>query len=88
MQVASLDVAAVRVGELRMKHHCVRWFGDSCEEQERFNLADMADKVEETGYKSHSKNFRNVVYQCLYDTEGMPRQKRECCVQCKGSAAD
>jgi hypothetical protein len=36
-----------------------------------FSLADLADKVTETGYKSSSRNFRNVLYQCLYNTEGI-----------------
>lgn len=36
-----------------------------------FTLADLADKVTETGYKSNSRNFRNVLYQCLYNTEGI-----------------
>lgn len=36
-----------------------------------FTLADMAGKVTETGYKSSSRNFRNVLYQCLYNTEGI-----------------
>lgn len=36
-----------------------------------FTLADLADKIKETGYKSNSRNFRNVLYQCLYNTEGI-----------------
>ena len=36
-----------------------------------FTLADLAGKVSETGYKSASRNFRNVLYQCLYNTEGI-----------------
>jgi hypothetical protein len=31
-------------------------------------LADLADKVSATGYKSNSKNFKNVLYQCVYNT--------------------
>ncbi len=33
-----------------------------------FTLADIEVKVSESGYKSASKNFKNVVYQCLYNT--------------------
>ena len=36
-----------------------------------FGLADLAVKVNEAGYKSSSRNFRNVLYQCLYNTEGI-----------------
>ena len=36
-----------------------------------FALADLAVKVNEAGYKSSSRNFRNVLYQCLYNTEGI-----------------
>ena len=36
-----------------------------------FTLSDLADKVTETGYKSASRNFRNVLYQCLYNTESI-----------------
>lgn len=34
-------------------------------------LAMLADAVVETGYKSNSRNFRNVLYQCLYNTEAI-----------------
>ena len=36
-----------------------------------FALADLSEKVSETGYRSTSRNFRNVLYQCLYNTEGI-----------------
>ena len=36
-----------------------------------FTLADLTVKVTESGYKSSSRNFRNVLYQCLYNTEGI-----------------
>ena len=36
-----------------------------------FSLKDLAEKVTSTGYKSTSRNFRNVLYQCLYNTEGI-----------------
>jgi hypothetical protein len=34
-------------------------------------LAELSAKVMETGYKTSSKNFRNVLYQCLYNTKGV-----------------
>ena len=33
------------------------------------SLADLVNKVTETGYKSNSRNFKTVVYQCLYNSE-------------------
>lgn len=33
------------------------------------SLADLAQQISDTGYKSNSRNFKNVVYQCLYNTE-------------------
>ncbi len=32
------------------------------------SLNDLVDKILETEYRSNSANFRNVVYQCLYNT--------------------
>lgn len=32
-------------------------------------LADLAEKVKKAGYVSHSRNFRNVLYQCLYNAD-------------------
>ena len=34
-----------------------------------FRLADLSDKVLETGYKSGSAKFSNTVYQCLYNNQ-------------------
>ena len=33
------------------------------------SLPDLVNKVTETGYKSNSRNFKNVVYQCLYNSK-------------------
>ena len=46
-------------------------------------LADVADKVAETGYKSNSRNFRNVVYQCLYHTEAIVLDEATRCYKLK-----
>ncbi len=32
-------------------------------------LAELAEKVLATGYKTHSTNFPNVLYQCLYNSD-------------------
>lgn len=34
-----------------------------------FTLADLSDKVLETGYKTGSSKFSNTVYQCLYNNQ-------------------
>lgn len=34
-----------------------------------YSLAELADKVLSTGYKSKSIDFKNVVYQCLYNAK-------------------
>lgn len=36
-----------------------------------FSLADLEQKVLEAGYQSKSAKFRTVLYQCLYNTEGI-----------------
>lgn len=33
------------------------------------SVRDIAQKVKDTGYKSNSRKFENVVYQCLYHTQ-------------------
>lgn len=33
-----------------------------------YTLSELADKVLATGYKSGSSNFKNVLYQCLYNS--------------------
>jgi len=44
-----------------------------------FTLKDLEEKVLETGYKSHSANFRNVLYQCVYNTEGIQHNQSTGC---------
>lgn len=44
-----------------------------------FKLADLATKVAETGYKTTSRNFRNVLYQCLYNTESSVHDSKTGC---------
>ncbi len=35
------------------------------------SLHDLTQQISETGYKSKSRNFKNVVYQCLYNTKNV-----------------
>lgn len=40
------------------------------------SLADLTSKVAATGYKSYSKNLKNVVYQCLYNAKDISLDKQ------------
>ena len=44
-------------------------------------LADLEVKVQEAGYKSSSKNFSNMIYQCLYNSEGITKDPETGCYQ-------
>jgi len=46
-------------------------------------LAELSEKVAETGYKSGSKNFRNVLYQCVYNTQSIVRDDASGCYKLK-----
>ena len=39
-------------------------------------VADLAEKVAATGYKSKSANFKNVVHQTLYNSDNIVRDKQ------------
>lgn len=39
------------------------------------SISELHERVEQTGYRTRSKNFRNVLYQCLYNTEGISHEK-------------
>src|SRR5262245_35808874 len=47
------------------------------------SLADLSQRIKETGYKSHSHNFKNVVYQCLYNTKSVVRDDATGCYKVK-----
>ena len=38
-------------------------------------IAELDDRVQATGYKSKSRNFRNVLYQCLYNSDEIGQDK-------------
>lgn len=39
------------------------------------SISELRERVEQTGYRSRSKNFNNVLYQCLYNTDGIAHEK-------------
>jgi len=41
-----------------------------------FTVDEVEQKVLEAGYKTKSKNFRNVVYQCLYHAENIAQDEK------------
>ncbi len=50
-----------------------------------FSMADLTSKIVESGYRTSSNNFRNVLYQCLYNTEGVLFDKATGCYKLKPS---
>jgi len=36
-----------------------------------YPLAELAEKILAAGYKTNSKNFRNVLYQCVYNDKAV-----------------
>jgi hypothetical protein len=39
------------------------------------SISELHERVEGAGYKTRSRNFRNVLYQCLYNTDGISHEK-------------
>ena len=54
--------------EMSLRAHVLELLGKS---KKGYSMADMMTKIVENGYKSTSRNFRNVLYQCLYNTESI-----------------
>lgn len=54
--------------DMSLRSHVLEILGKS---KKGFSMADLTTKIVEAGYKSSSRNFRNVLYQCLYNTEGV-----------------
>jgi hypothetical protein len=48
-----------------------------------FKLTELAEKITETGYRSHSANFRNVVYQAIYKTPEVELDEKTGCYRLK-----
>ena len=40
------------------------------------SMAELREQIAAAGYKSHSTNFRNVLYQCLYYLKGVKHNKK------------
>lgn len=38
-------------------------------------LAELHEKLEQTDYRSRAQNFRNVLYQCLYNSDDIQQDK-------------
>ena len=48
-----------------------------------YSMSDLTTKIMDAGYKSSSRNFRNVLYQCLYNTEGVTFDQATGCYKIK-----
>lgn len=46
-------------------------------------LAGLSEKVLESGYKTYSSNFNNVLYQCLYNSESFYHDEESGCYRLK-----
>lgn len=62
--------------EMSLRAHVLELLGKS---KKGYSMADMTKKITEAGYKSSSRNFRNVLYQCLYNTEGVTFDQESGC---------
>jgi hypothetical protein len=40
------------------------------------SMAELKEQIAASGYRSHSTNFRNVLYQCLYYLKGVKHNKK------------
>jgi hypothetical protein len=54
--------------ERSLREYVVEILGRS---KKGLTLAELAQKVLDAGYKSDSANFRNVLYQCVYNTKDL-----------------
>ena len=66
--------------EMSLRAHVLELLGKS---KKGFSMVDLQTKVIEAGYKSSSRNFRNVLYQCLYNTEGITFDQATGCYKVK-----
>lgn len=68
--------------EMSLRSHVLELLGKS---KKGYSMADLTAKIMESGYKSSSRNFRNVLYQCLYNTEGVTFDQASGCYKLKQS---
>lgn len=66
--------------EMSLRSHVLELLGKS---KKGYSMADLTTKIMEAGYKSSSRNFRNVLYQCLYNTEGVTFDQASGCYKLK-----
>ncbi len=66
--------------EMSLRSHVQELLGKS---KKGFSMADLTSKIIDSGYKSSSRNFRNVLYQCLYNTEGVTFDQATGCYKLK-----
>jgi hypothetical protein len=66
--------------EKSLRSHVLELLGKS---KKGFSMADLTTKILAAGYKSSSSNFRNVLYQCLYNTEGVTFDQATGCYKMK-----
>jgi hypothetical protein len=66
--------------EMSLRSHVLELLGKS---KKGYSMADLTAKIMEAGYKSSSRNFRNVLYQCLYNTEGVTFDQASGCYKMK-----
>lgn len=51
------------------------------------SLADLSQKIRDAGYKSNSSDFKNVVYQCLYNSKEFYHDEKTQTYRVKGKKA-
>ena len=66
--------------EMSLRSHVVELLGKS---KKGFSMADLTSKIMDSGYKTSSRNFRNVLYQCLYNTDGVTFDQSSGCYKMK-----
>lgn len=66
--------------EMSLRSHVLELLGKS---KKGYSMADLTTKIIEAGYKSSSRNFRNVLYQCLYNTEKVTFDQASGCYKLK-----
>ena len=66
--------------EMSLRTHVLELLSKS---KKGFSMADLTSKIMDAGYKSSSRNFRNVLYQCLYNTEGVTFDQATGCYKLK-----
>ncbi len=66
--------------DMSLRSHVLELLGKS---KKGFSMADLTTKIIDAGYKSSSRNFRNVLYQCLYNTQGVTFDQATGCYKLK-----